>query len=186
MVVVYFFRYNLSGVRSHCYISFLKFSGFSQQFCSISGLVTLVNQQWFQQFVFFEDLINYIDTNYRTIPQRESRGIAGHSMGWTGAFKLAMKYPDIYSAIFSLSAGAISFEHVTLSPAYKDYLIQAAIETDASNFDAWNWRKQVMVASVAAFAPVLFSGMQQWALIFIDSFLFPVLGRNRYLCNAFE
>jgi len=100
-----------------------------------------------------EDLVEYMDTNYRTLPHKDSRGIGGYSMGGTGSFKLAMKHPDIYSAIFSISAGAISFEHSTLSPAYKDYLIQAANETDASEFDQWYWRKQVMVASAAAFAP---------------------------------
>src|SRR5262245_6894538 len=28
-----------------------------------------------------QDLVTYVDTHYRTIPQRASRGLAGHSMG---------------------------------------------------------------------------------------------------------
>lgn len=50
------------------------------------------------------DLIRYIDSGYRTIPQAASRGIAGHSMGGYGAIKLAMKHPDIYSAVYGLSS----------------------------------------------------------------------------------
>lgn len=31
-----------------------------------------------------QDVIQFIDNNYRTLPERESRGIAGHSMGGGG------------------------------------------------------------------------------------------------------
>lgn len=51
-----------------------------------------------------QDLIHYIDTKYRTKSQAASRGIAGHSMGGYGAIKLGMKYPDIYGAVYALSA----------------------------------------------------------------------------------
>ncbi|MBC8427815.1 alpha/beta fold hydrolase, partial [bacterium] len=44
------------------------------------------------------DLVSYIDSNYRTIPSRNSRAIMGHSMGGYGAMKLAMKHPDVFGA----------------------------------------------------------------------------------------
>lgn len=44
-----------------------------------------------------KELVDYIDTNYRTIPSPESRGIMGCSMGADGAMHLAFKYPDVYS-----------------------------------------------------------------------------------------
>ena len=50
------------------------------------------------------DLVSSIDTRYRTIRRASSRGIAGHSMGGYGALKLAMKHPDIYGAVYGLSA----------------------------------------------------------------------------------
>lgn len=50
------------------------------------------------------DLVTYIDDHYRTIAKRESRGLAGHSMGGYGAWRIAMKYPDVYSAVYGLSA----------------------------------------------------------------------------------
>lgn len=50
------------------------------------------------------DLVSYIDSHYRTMTNRESRGLGGHSMGGYGTWRLAMKYPDVYSAIYGLSA----------------------------------------------------------------------------------
>lgn len=49
------------------------------------------------------DLVEHVDQNYRTIPNRLSRGIAGHSMGGHGAIKLGMLYPDVFSTVYALS-----------------------------------------------------------------------------------
>jgi S-formylglutathione hydrolase FrmB len=51
-----------------------------------------------------DDLPYYVDTHYRTIPDRASRGIAGHSMGGFGAIRIAMKRPDVFSSMYNLSA----------------------------------------------------------------------------------
>ncbi|MCU1336413.1 MAG: esterase [Bryobacterales bacterium] len=51
-----------------------------------------------------EDLINYIDSHYRTIASRESRGLAGHSMGGYGTLRIGMKYPEVYAAIYPMSS----------------------------------------------------------------------------------
>jgi S-formylglutathione hydrolase FrmB len=50
-----------------------------------------------------KDVVDYIDSNYRTIPKPEGRGIGGHSMGGFGAFNLAMRHPDIFGASYSIS-----------------------------------------------------------------------------------
>lgn len=50
-----------------------------------------------------QELINYVDSNYRTLPNKKSRGLAGHSMGGYGTLRLGMKYPKVYSAIYALS-----------------------------------------------------------------------------------
>lgn len=54
------------------------------------------------------DLVKYIDNTYRTIPDRNSRGITGHSMGGYGAIKIAMHHPDIFSSVYALSPGAMA------------------------------------------------------------------------------
>src|ERR1041384_4393782 len=51
-----------------------------------------------------EDLVNYIDSHYRTIASRESRGLAGHSMGGYGTMRIAMKHPEMYAAIYPMSS----------------------------------------------------------------------------------
>lgn len=51
-----------------------------------------------------KDLVGYIDANYRTIAESESRGLSGHSMGGYGVFKVAMKYPDTFSSLYTMAA----------------------------------------------------------------------------------
>lgn len=50
-----------------------------------------------------KELVQYVDSKYRTIAKKESRGLAGHSMGGYGTLRLGMKYPEVYSAIYALS-----------------------------------------------------------------------------------
>jgi S-formylglutathione hydrolase len=58
----------------------------------------------------YRDLVQNIDTNYRTLARPESRGIAGHSMGGYGAVMLAMKHPDVFSAVYALSPCCLGIE----------------------------------------------------------------------------
>jgi S-formylglutathione hydrolase FrmB len=50
------------------------------------------------------DLVTYIDGHYRTIANRESRGLVGHSMGGYGTLRLAMKYAGVYSSLYAMSS----------------------------------------------------------------------------------
>ncbi len=49
------------------------------------------------------ELVQWVDTTYRTLPAPVGRGIAGHSMGGFGALTLAMDHPGVYSAVFAMS-----------------------------------------------------------------------------------
>ena len=51
-----------------------------------------------------EDLVAYMDKNYRTIPTRDGRGLSGHSMGGFGTLRIGMKRPDVFSALYALSS----------------------------------------------------------------------------------
>jgi S-formylglutathione hydrolase len=51
-----------------------------------------------------DELVAHIDSHYRTLPKRESRGLAGHSMGGYGALRIAMKKPDVFGSMYALSA----------------------------------------------------------------------------------
>jgi enterochelin esterase-like enzyme len=50
------------------------------------------------------ELVSYIDSHYRTIPNRLSRGLAGHSMGGYGTFRIGMKHPEVFSSLYAMSA----------------------------------------------------------------------------------
>jgi enterochelin esterase-like enzyme len=56
----------------------------------------------FERFV-SQDLVAYIDTHYRTMPRRESRGLVGHSMGGYGATRIGMKYADVFGSVYIMS-----------------------------------------------------------------------------------
>ena len=51
---------------------------------------------------YFLELVNHIDTNYRTLTDRDHRGIIGYSMGGFMSMFIAGKYPDKVSAITDL------------------------------------------------------------------------------------
>jgi len=50
------------------------------------------------------DLVAYIDGHYRTMAQRESRGLAGHSMGGYGTMRIGMKRPGVFGALYAMSS----------------------------------------------------------------------------------
>jgi S-formylglutathione hydrolase FrmB len=50
-----------------------------------------------------KDVVGYMDRHFRTIPAGAGRGLAGPGMGGTGALELALKHPDLFSAVYALS-----------------------------------------------------------------------------------
>jgi CubicO group peptidase (beta-lactamase class C family)/enterochelin esterase-like enzyme len=50
------------------------------------------------------ELVAQIDSKYRTIPHRDSRGITGCSMGGDGSMHLALTFPDVFSVAVPMSA----------------------------------------------------------------------------------
>ncbi len=61
----------------------------------------------FERFI-YHDVVVYIDAHYRTIPGRESRGLAGHSMGGYGASRIGMKHPEVFGALYIMSPCCLS------------------------------------------------------------------------------
>lgn len=56
---------------------------------------------------FLDEVIPKIDKEYRTIPEASSRGISGFSMGGFGSINLAMRHPDVFCAVYSMSPGLL-------------------------------------------------------------------------------
>jgi enterochelin esterase-like enzyme len=61
----------------------------------------------FENFI-ARDVVAYIDAHYRTIPERTSRGLVGHSMGGYGASRIGMKHSDVFGALYIMSPCCMS------------------------------------------------------------------------------
>jgi S-formylglutathione hydrolase len=67
-----------------------------------------VGGNWEQYIV--KDVVGYIDSHYRTIADRRSRGVAGHSMGGFGALRMLLLHADVYSAGYAMSPCCLDFQ----------------------------------------------------------------------------
>lgn len=56
----------------------------------------------FERFI-AHDVVAYVDAHYRSIPDRRSRGLVGHSMGGYGATRIGMKHPDVFGSLYVMS-----------------------------------------------------------------------------------
>ncbi|MBB5714380.1 alpha/beta hydrolase [Sphingomonas aerophila] len=61
----------------------------------------------FETFI-ARDLVRYIDGHYRTLADRRSRGLAGHSMGGYGTTRIGLKHPDVFGALYMMSPCCLS------------------------------------------------------------------------------
>jgi S-formylglutathione hydrolase FrmB len=61
----------------------------------------------FEQYI-AHDVVAYIDAHYRTLPNRLSRGLVGHSMGGYGASRIGMKHPDVFGSLYIMSPCCMS------------------------------------------------------------------------------
>ena len=61
----------------------------------------------FENFI-AHDVVEYVDAHYRTIPDRLSRGLVGHSMGGYGATRIGMKHSDVFGSLYIMSPCCLS------------------------------------------------------------------------------
>jgi S-formylglutathione hydrolase FrmB len=103
-----------------------------------------------------KDLVEYIDNTYRTLPQRNSRSVVGHSMGGFGGLELGMLYPEVFGCMGGM-AGVYSSERrlrrlpngLNASTAYAN----ASTLEDWPQFNSSNWVTQLLISECAAYAP---------------------------------
>jgi enterochelin esterase-like enzyme len=95
------------------------------------------------------DLVSYVDSHYRTIPNRMSRGLAGHSMGGYGTIRLGMKYPEVFSSIYALSACCLT----PVPPTPNATLAAAEKITSAADLSKVGFGTRAAVAESAAWSP---------------------------------
>jgi S-formylglutathione hydrolase FrmB len=104
----------------------------------------------FEDFIAY-DLPHYIDSHYRTLADRASRGLAGHSMGGYGAARIGMKHPDMFGALYIMSPCCMSPRDAgPIDPANQARL--AAIRAPAE-VSALPFMLKAQLAVAAAWSP---------------------------------
>ncbi len=104
----------------------------------------------FEKFI-SHDVVAYIDAHYRTIPDRTSRGLVGHSMGGYGAARIGMKHPDVFGSLYIMSPCCLSARPA--GPPNPE--IQKALEAVKTPEDSQKlpFFARAQLASAAAWSP---------------------------------
>jgi S-formylglutathione hydrolase FrmB len=111
------------------------------------------------------DLVSYIDAHYRTLAVRDSRGLAGHSMGGYGTVRIGMKKPGVFAALYAMSSCCL-----LIDPAQGgDAVMRAARERASQTGEGaqagaeGNGAPPARPNPAAGFANALFAQAAAWA-----------------------
>ncbi|HXX16680.1 MAG TPA: alpha/beta fold hydrolase [Candidatus Eremiobacteraceae bacterium] len=104
----------------------------------------------FEEFI-AHDLVAYIDAHYRTMPNRMSRGLVGHSMGGYGATRIGMKHADVFGSLYIMSPCCLSPRPAGSLKAEDEKALEAVKTPEDSAKLGFFQRAQL--ASAAAWSP---------------------------------
>jgi S-formylglutathione hydrolase FrmB len=92
-----------------------------------------------------------MDAHYRTLPNRLSRGLVGHSMGGYGATRIGMKHPDVFGSLYVMSPCCLS----PRSGAAANPELEKALESVKTPEDSakLGFFARATLASAAAWSP---------------------------------
>lgn len=79
-----------------------------------------------------KELIDYIDSHYRTIPDKSGRAVTGFSMGGHGALWMAVTHPETFGAAGSMSGG------VDIRPFPRNWNMLNSLGTYTENKAVWD------------------------------------------------
>jgi S-formylglutathione hydrolase FrmB len=104
----------------------------------------------FERYV-ARDVVAYVDGHYRTIPERASRGLVGHSMGGYGAIRIAMKHADVFGSVYVMSPCCLSPREVGAPGADVDKVLET-VKTPAESAGL-AFFPRARLATAAAWSP---------------------------------
>jgi enterochelin esterase-like enzyme len=104
----------------------------------------------FEKFI-SRDVVSYIDAHYRTIPNRLSRGLVGHSMGGYGATRIGMKHADVFGSLYIMSPCCLSPRQAGPANAEMEKTLEAVKTPEDSAKLPFGARAQL--AAAAAWSP---------------------------------
>jgi S-formylglutathione hydrolase FrmB len=100
-----------------------------------------------------EDLVSYIDQHYRTIANRNARGLSGHSMGGYGTVRIGMKRPDAFGALYAMSSCCLLQDAQNLLPGQPAAGKQAPPAADTKGKQGGGALAKALQSQAAAWAP---------------------------------
>jgi len=104
----------------------------------------------FERFI-SHDVVAYIDARYRTIPDRASRGLVGHSMGGYGASRIGMKHPDVFGSLYIMSPCCMSARPAgQANPELEKKLASVKTAEDSAKLSFF---ERAQLATAAAWSP---------------------------------
>ena len=106
------------------------------------------------------DVVAYMDGHYRTLANRESRGLVGHSMGGYGASRIGMKHPDVFGALYIMSPCCMS-PMAGGGPGPADQMKERAIVSEKKVADAKS--PADLAAQSPGFASAQYATAAAWA-----------------------
>ena len=104
----------------------------------------------FERFI-ARDLVAYIDAHYRTMPDRLSRGLVGHSMGGYGATRIGMKHADVFGSLYVMSPCCLSPR--TAAPANPELAKALEAVKTPSDSASLPFFARAQLATAAAWSP---------------------------------
>lgn len=99
-----------------------------------------------------KELVAYIDSHYRTIAKKESRGLCGHSMGGYGALRIGERNPDVFSCLYLLSPCCLTSSPMPTEPIPAAFLTADSIKT-TEELQKAGFFTMALFASAAAWSP---------------------------------
>ena len=105
-------------------VIFIELNGFNL-FRGSMYANSVVTGNWEDYIV--KDVVTYVDNNYRTLAKRESRGIAGHSMGGGGTINISLKYPDVFSVAYAMSPAVLADDQLISGLLANDSLMNQVL-----------------------------------------------------------
>jgi enterochelin esterase-like enzyme len=104
----------------------------------------------FERYV-SHDVVAWVDARYRTIPERTSRGLVGHSMGGYGATRIGMKHADVFGSLYVMSPCCLAAR--AAGPAGADLEKAVAGMKAPSDSASLSFFPRAQLATAAAWSP---------------------------------
>ena len=104
----------------------------------------------FERFI-ARDVVSYVDAHYRTLANRASRGLVGHSMGGYGASRIGMKHADVFASLYIMSPCCLSARPAGfINPEMEQTLSAVKTPEDSAKL---SFLPRAQLATAAAWSP---------------------------------